>query len=129
MDFNIGDLQKLEENIEALSAKKVKCLGIGDLSRELLIKSKSVSKDSLAEIVLCTSAVLLDDGRVLHSAEVKLEEQNSELVNNQRGLLQAQNNLITCQKTNLSAVTETVQSETKTLSEVLQTNCSLNSAS
>jgi hypothetical protein len=131
MDFSTAGLKTLEEQIVALSgniSQKLKCRGMEDLSGEKL-KSRNVTKETLADIVLCMSTVILESRRVLNSAKVKFEEQNSELLKSQKGLIQVQNELIACQKTKLSAVTETVQKEIKTFSDAVQKNCSSNNTS
>ena len=130
MNFSIGALHELEEMYKALSgniSEKLKCGGIEDLSAQKL-KIKSITKDNLAEIVLSMAAVISESRNVLRSAQVKFDEQNLELSDSRKELIQVQSDLIACQRTKLGAVQDTVQSEMKSYCEIVKKNCSTNSA-
>ena len=131
MDFSTNALHELEEMFQTLSSnvsEKVKCKGIKHLSAQQL-KAKSITKDTLADIIMCMGTVISESRRVLHSAKEKFDEQSSAMLVNQKELIQVQSDLIACQKTKLDAVHDTVQSEIKTFSEVVQKNCTANSVS
>lgn len=126
MDFTINTLHKLEEDIQNCSdlvAEKLKCCKLENVSRDLL-KSKSVTKDILMDILLNMGPLISRSRSVLRSAIAKLDEQKSELLDNQKHLLQRQNEVINLQKMKLDTVQETVQQEIKTFSDIVKENCS-----
>ena len=102
-----------------------------NISRDLL-KSKTVTKEILVEMLLGAHAVpiaiVCQSRSVLRSTCAKFDDHQSELVSNQKCLIQAQQDLIVCQNKKLDVVGETVQKEVQSFSDVVKKNCSVNNS-
>ena len=95
------------------------------MSRDLL-KSRSVTKDLLLDMILSIGPLICKSKSVLRSASATFDEQKSELLANQKSLIKAKEDLITSQKLKFDTVQETVKKEIQTFSDVNIENCSGN---
>ena len=134
MDFSVRSIQALDDKYKILSdvvAEKLKCKKIDGLTREMMTKKNNgVTKEILADVVLQMRDFILEGQQVSRSAVLKFDEQNSELLSNQKALIETQKELVICQKGKLDAVNDavkseinTVKSEIKTFSDVVKKNC------
>ncbi len=131
MEFSVSTLHSFEEKVQTLSnnvSGKLNCKRLEDVTRDLL-KNRSVTKDILVDIVLNMGTVISESKCMLRSAAVKLDEQKSEILDNQKVLIQTQNDLISCKEAKLHAVEKTVKSEIKSFSQVVAKNCTGNNFS
>ena len=125
MEFSVHSLQNLEEKFRTLSdtvSKQMNCRNPEDMTLDML-KSRNVTKDILMGLVLQMGAVICDSKAVLRSAIVKFDVQRSDLLDNQKSLIETQNELIKCKTSKLDSVQQTVQSEIKSFSEAVKKNC------
>ena len=109
-------------------SKLVNCAKMENVTLDML-KQRNVTKDILAGIVLQMMAVIEESKSVLKSAVAKSDEQKSEILDNQRTLIQTQQELIQCKTDKLDLVQKTVETEIKTFSEVVKMNSPGNSMS
>ena len=109
-------------------SKLVNCAKMENVTLDML-KQRNVTKDILAGIVLQMVAVIEESKSVLKSAVAKSDEQKSEILDNQRTLIQTQQELIQCKTDKLDLVQKTVETEIKTFSEVVKMNSPGNSMS
>ena len=134
MDFSVRSIQTLDDKLKNLSdfvVEKLKCKKIDGLAREMITKKNNgVTKEILADVILQMRDFILESQQVSRSAVVKFDEQNSELLSNQKTLIETQKELVLCQKGKLDAVTDAVKSEIKTVkseietfSDVVKKNC------
>ena len=126
MEFSVSALHDLEEKILNLSdtlSAQINGKKLEDVTIEQL-KSRNVTKDALAGIVVKMGTMFSDTKIMLRSALEKLDEQKSDLLKNQKLLIQTQNELIKCKSGKLESVQETVKSEIKSFSDAVKKNCS-----
>jgi len=122
MDFSVTVLHDLEDRIEGLSdnlEKTLKCGKLGNITRNMLT-SKSLTKDNLADITLNMLSVISESRKILRLAAAKFDDQKSELVENQKRLLQIQDELIECKNSEIDVVKDTVKTEIKSFSEIVK---------
>ena len=110
-------------------SKLVNCAKMENVTLDMLKQKRTVTKDILAGIVIQMAAVIEESKTVLKSAVAKSDEQKSELLVNQKALIQTQQELIQCKTDKLDLVQKTVQTEIKTFSEVVKMNSPGNSMS
>ena len=122
MNFSVSVLHELEDQIEELSENLEKTLKCGKLCKVTrnMLTSKSLTKENLADIAMNMLSVISGSRNVLRLAAAKLDENKSELLENQRCLLKSQDELIKCKNSELDVVKDTVKTEIKTFSEIVQ---------
>ena len=88
----------------------------------LNLNLKNITKETLAEIVVNMGLAISECRPALCSASVKFEEQNHDLLESQRKLLQTQRDFVDCQSGKLESVQQTVKREIKNYSEAVTKN-------